>query len=81
MSVQLAITNLNFRTTIDDLFHLFKQYGELDECRLIINERNESKGYAFISYKRSRDAQEAIKDLNHFRLEGREINVNYAQRY
>ena len=77
-SSSIAVTNLNFRTPVDDIYHAFSQVGELVECRLILSERNESKGFAFLTYKRSRDANEAINRMNGFHLDGREIKVGWA---
>lgn len=78
MSLSIAITNLNFRTSVEDIFRAFSQFGDMSECRLILNERNESKGYAFVGYKRYRDATTAIHAMNGFHIDGREIKVDWA---
>lgn len=71
----IAITNLNFRTTVDDIYYAFSKFGEITECRLILSERNESKGFAFITYKRAHDANAALDQMNGFKIDGREIKV------
>ncbi|OHT11842.1 hypothetical protein TRFO_18518 [Tritrichomonas foetus] len=78
MSQEIAITNLNFRTSIDDIYQAFSKFGELTSCRLQLNDRNESKGYAFISYRRNREATEAINEMNGFHMDGREIRVAWS---
>ena len=77
-SPRVAVTNLNFRTHVDDIYHVFSKFGEMTECRLVLNERNESKGYGFISYKKTKDAQRAIHEMNGFHLDSKEIRVEWA---
>ncbi len=78
MSRTISITNLHFRTTIDDIYREFSKYGELVECRMMLNDRNESKGYAFVAYRRDRDATRAIQELDGFHMDGREIKVTWS---
>lgn len=78
MSQEIAITNLNFRTTVDDIYQAFSKFGKLNSCRLLLNDRNESKGYAFITYSLTREAQEAIHSMNGFHMDGREIRVDWS---
>ncbi|EAY07225.1 hypothetical protein TVAG_050410 [Trichomonas vaginalis G3] len=75
---QVSITNLSFRTTPDDLYRAFSPFGELTECRLVINERQESKGYGFISYKSSYCASQAIAAMNGFKMDGCNIVVSLS---
>jgi RNA recognition motif-containing protein len=76
--MSIAVTNLNFRTSVDDLFRAFSPFGEMNECRLVLNDRNESKGYGFIGYHRNRDAIEAIQGMNGFHIDGRAVRVGWA---
>lgn len=75
---EVAVTNLNFRTRVEDLEELFGRYGELVHCRVKINERNESKGFGFVSFRYERDASEAISKLNGFRMDGHNIDVQWS---
>ena len=75
---QIVITNLDFKVTVDDIYHLCQSFGEMVECRMIVNERNESKGYCFITFKNNQQAARARESLVGFKLYGREINVNYG---
>ena len=80
MSQEIAITNLNHRTTVDDIYRAFSKFGELASCRLLLNDRNESKGYAFISYNLSRQALEAINEMNGFHMDGNVISVAWSSK-
>ena len=77
-SLEIAVTNLSFRTTIDDIYQVFSKFGDLEACRLQLNERGESKGYAFLKYKRSRAGNDAINAMNRTRIDGREIFVAWS---
>lgn len=74
----VAITNLNIHTYVDDIYNSFHKFGEVLECRLLLNERNESKGSCFITYKNHRDAITAISEMNGTRFDGKEIKVEWA---
>ena len=77
--MELSITGLSFRTTIDDVYRAFSLFGELTDCRLLLNERLESRGFGFISYRRREDAENAIKFMNGHNFDGYQINVQDAK--
>jgi len=74
---RIIVSNIHFRSTVDDLFAIFRPFGTITEMRLMLNERNESKGYAFITYARQADSVIAIREMNGFRIFGREIKVGW----
>lgn len=78
MTTSISIKNLHFKVTVDDIYSLFSKFGEVTECRLILNERNETRGFAFITFKRRHDAAEALKNLADFKFYGRPIDINWA---
>lgn len=75
---EIAITNLYFRTTVEEIYDAFSPFGKLVQCRMLINERGESKGYAFVKYQTSQDGQRAIHHMNNFHMNGKAINVNWS---
>ncbi|OHT16399.1 hypothetical protein TRFO_02635 [Tritrichomonas foetus] len=60
-SGSLIITNLNYRTTFDDLFAHFSQAGILKKLDLIYNQNNQSSGKAIVKYL---NIDNAIEYLN-----------------
>ena len=76
---EVAITGLNFRTTVDDIYRAFSPFGELTSCRIILNERQESKGYGFVCYKNDWCAIAAIQAMNGFNMDGHQISVTRAK--
>lgn len=75
----ISVTNLHFKVTVDDLYDCFSQVGELSECRLILSERNETRGFAFITFKKPNDANRALDQLSDFKFYGRPIKLNYSK--
>lgn len=74
----VAVTNLNLHTYVDDIYNAFRKFGEITECRLLLNERNESKCSCFITFRTQRDAVAAIGEMNNTRFDGKEIRVEWA---
>ncbi len=77
---KLFVGNLSFRTTQDELFDLFTQYGAVDNVA-IINDREtgQPRGFAFVEMANADEAEAAIAALNGTELGGRAINVNEAR--
>lgn len=77
---KLFVGNLSFRTTQDELFDVFTQYGAVDNVA-IINDREtgQPRGFAFVEMANSDEAEAAIAALNGTELGGRTINVNEAR--
>lgn len=77
---KLFVGNLSFRTTQDELFDLFTQYGAVESVA-IINDREtgQPRGFAFVEMTNADEAEAAIAALNGTELGGRAINVNEAR--
>lgn len=75
---QVIILSLNFRTTVDDVYKAFSQYGKILDLHMVCNDNYESKGYAFINYEDRQSGQNAIQRMNGQRFDGRVIKVNWA---
>ena len=74
---RLHVSNIPFRMREPDLRQIFGVFGEITDVEIIFNEKG-SKGFGFLTFKNSEDAQRA-KDTMHKRLiEGRVIEVNNA---
>jgi RNA recognition motif-containing protein len=65
---------------VDDLNHLFAQYGELRNCSLPLDrETGRKRGFAFVEMANEADESKAIDDLQDVEWMGRMIRVNKAQ--
>lgn len=78
--MKIFVSNIKFRVPEKDLQDLFKQYGTVDDCKIIIDKQTgRSKGFAFVEMPDDEEARKAIEQLNGFELEGRKLAVNESQ--
>jgi len=79
-SSKVYVGNLSFQMSEDDLKETFGAYGSITEC-VIVTDRNTgySRGFGFVTFERSSDAQKAIEALDGTELGGRNIKVNIAR--
>ena len=80
METKLYVGNLSFSTTEEQLRTLFTQAGTPTSVELIKDRSTgSSKGFAFVEMSSQAEAEKAIKILNGFSLDNREIKVNVAK--
>lgn len=74
---RLHVSNIPFRFREADLRQLLGQFGPILDVEIIFNERG-SKGFGFVTFANSADADRARDKLNGTVVEGRKIEVNNA---
>ncbi|KAI5191451.1 hypothetical protein NEMIN01_1527 [Nematocida minor] len=58
----LFITNISFKDTEDEIVEVFAQYGEVEQCTLVVNkETGAPTGRAFVLFKDASSCKEALK--------------------
>ena len=78
MPKRIYVGNLPFSATDDEVRDLFAQYGTVDTVNLITDrDTGRPRGFGFVEM--SDGADEAIKALNQFEMNGRALNVNEAR--
>lgn len=78
--MKLLVRNLAKATTEDKLLSLFKEYGNVQSCNLVLDkETGESKGFAFVEMPKVGEAKATIKQLNNYKLAGNLIRVKKAE--
>jgi len=59
---------------------IFGRYGRIVDITLPLDYyTRDAKGYGFVEYEESRDAEEALRSLDRYRLLGRELEVEFAR--
>lgn len=66
------VGGLSDRTRERDLEDLFKKYGRIEKVIL------KNRGYGFVEFEDSRDAEDAVKEMNGTNLDGSRIIVEIA---
>ncbi|CAH0556642.1 unnamed protein product [Brassicogethes aeneus] len=74
---RLHVSNIPFRFRDPDLRAMFGQFGAILDVEIIFNERG-SKGFGFVTFANSADAERARDRLHGTVVEGRKIEVNNA---
>ncbi len=72
--------NLPHSMKEEELKELFSQFGEVVSVSIIMDrETGQSKGFGFVEFSSSEDAQKAIEELNGTEVKERVIKVDKAQ--
>lgn len=69
---------MSLRTTEDDLVHHFDRYGEIEKIELAMDSRGAPRGFGFVYFKRSQDAEFARETLEGSTLNGRKIHIEFS---
>ena len=78
--MKILVRNLGRSVAEGGLLELFKGYGTVDSCTLVLDvATGKSKGFAFVDMPHGREAVKAIKGLNTLRLHGHGIRVKQAE--
>ncbi|ETW80962.1 hypothetical protein HETIRDRAFT_418898 [Heterobasidion irregulare TC 32-1] len=79
MSAKVYVGNLSWNTTDDTLRQAFSEFGQiLDSIVMRDRETGRSRGFGFVTFSTSEEADAAINNLNEQELDGRRIRVNLA---
>ncbi len=80
MANRIYVGNLAFSTTEEALKDAFAEFGEVVECKLMIErETGRSRGFAFVEMATADAARTAIEQMNNAALDGRSLRVNEAE--
>jgi RNA recognition motif-containing protein len=78
--MKIIVLNLHRSTKIEQLEKLFKKYGTVESCNLVMDtEKDTSKGFGFVEMPMQGDAKAAMKSLNGKDIAGSKIRVKKAE--
>lgn len=72
----IFVGRLNYTTTEERLRKEFELFGSVDTVRLVRDLKGKSRGYAFVTFMRERDADYAIHKAQDRRIDNRRILVD-----
>ncbi|KAK9062420.1 hypothetical protein SSX86_019606 [Deinandra increscens subsp. villosa] len=77
---RLYIAGLSFYTTEKALLDAFSQYGQVVEANVLMDKvSSRSKGFGFVTYASTDEAEKAIAEMDGKTLHGRIITVELAK--
>ena len=76
--LKVFVGNLPFKASADDIHTLFSPYGDIQGINIRRDAKNNSRGFAFVTYMSPDEAASAIVGLNGFTYSGRVLTVNTA---
>jgi RNA recognition motif-containing protein len=77
--MKILIRNLPRTLSENELEELFKVYGEVQSCTLILDKATgESKGFGFVEIAKVGNAKAAVQALNGKHIDGNKIRVKKA---
>ncbi len=80
MSKKLFVGSLAWAVNDQDLQQLFSQYGDIEECIVVMDRfSGKSKGFGFVTFTDAAAADKAAEELNGTELKGRPVVVNEAR--
>ncbi len=79
--MKILVRNLSRETTEAELLALFRAYGDVQYCKLVMDRSTgKSKGFGFVEMPRAGEARVAIKGLNARDVDGSKIRVEEGGR-
>ncbi len=79
--MKILVRNLSRKTTEEELLALFKEYGDVQYCKVVMDKATGiSKGFGFVEMPRAGEAKAAIKQLNARDVGGNIIRVKAAEK-
>lgn len=80
MPTKIYVGNLPWRATDAQLSQLFGAHGDVTEAKIVTDrETGRSRGFGFVTMTDDGAAQTAIRAMNGYSLEGRNLVVNEAR--
>ena len=77
--MKLLVRNLSRTTTEDELKAMFGEYGTIQSCTLVMDEKaGISKGFGFVEMPKPGEARAAMVNLNYTDVDGSRIRVKKA---
>lgn len=78
--VNLYVKNLDDSVNDTKLEEAFAGFGGITSCKVMVDEKTNSRGFGFVCFSKADEASRAITEMNGSMLEGKPIYVALAER-
>ncbi|MBC62321.1 MAG: RNA-binding protein [Zetaproteobacteria bacterium] len=77
---KVFVGGLSWSTDEEGLAEHFSKFGNVEEVKIITDrDTGRSRGFGFVTFSESDDAEKAIKEMDGIELDGRTIRANIAE--
>lgn len=78
--INLYVKNLDDSVNDSKLEEAFAGFGGISSCKVMVDEKGNSRGFGFVCFSKAEEASRAITEMNGSMLEGKPIYVALAER-
>jgi RNA recognition motif-containing protein len=75
----LLIKNIAKEVSAHGFYNLFRQFGDIRSCKLVVDYLGNSKGYGYVSFFRVEDSERARTALNERDFNSKILRVNFLE--
>ncbi len=75
----LLVKNIAKEVSAHGFFNLFRQFGDIKSCKLVVDCLGNSKGYGYVNFYCSEDSEKAHNALNEKEVSGKPLKVNFLE--
>ena len=75
----LLVKNIAKEVSPHSFFNMFRQFGDVRSCKLVVDYLGNSKGYGYVSFYRLEDSERAKVELDAKEVQGKPIKVNFLE--
>ncbi len=72
----LLVKNIPKEVSAHNFWNMFRKFGDIKSCKLVVDMMGNSKGYGYVNYYRGDDADKALNELNNKELCSKRLRVN-----
>lgn len=76
---QVYVGNLDFKTSARDIEEEFSRFGKVDDVFIPVDGRRNPRGFCFVTFSESSEAEAACDGLHEKEFQGRTVRVNIAR--
>jgi RNA recognition motif-containing protein len=78
-NTNLLIKNLPKEVSAHNFWNMFRKFGDIKSCKLVVDMLGNSKGYGYVNYYKGEDAARAVNELNDKEVCQKTIKITLLQ--
>ena len=75
----LLVKNVAKEVSAHSFFNMFRQFGDVRSCKLVVDYLGNSKGYGYVSFYRLEDSERARAEWNEKEVNGKALRVDFLE--